>query len=97
MIALFSSMSSGELGRINAVEQCIVLTQHGRTFCSTPYQAGPKVHEIEELEVQKQSNADFIKPATSEWASPVLFVSKKDEFIKDCINYRHPNNVTVKD
>jgi hypothetical protein len=38
----------------------------------------------------------YIRPSTSPWAAPVLFVEKKDGTKRMCIDYRSLNEVTVK-
>jgi len=38
----------------------------------------------------------FIRPCTSPWGAPVLFVKKKDGSFRLCIDYRGSNRVTVK-
>ena len=38
----------------------------------------------------------FIRPNTSPWGAPVLFVKKKDGSLRLCINYRQLNKVTIK-
>ncbi|GJW67601.1 putative nucleotidyltransferase, ribonuclease H [Tanacetum coccineum] len=42
------------------------------------------------------ANRDFIRPSTSPWGAPVLFVKKKDRSFKMCIDYRELNKLTVK-
>ena len=38
----------------------------------------------------------YIRPSVSPWGAPVLFVRKKDETLRLCIDYRDLNSVTVK-
>lgn len=44
-----------------------------------------------------QLKAGLIEPATLEWATPILFVQKKDGRLRFFIDYRTLNAITVKD
>ncbi|GKF74841.1 putative reverse transcriptase domain-containing protein [Tanacetum coccineum] len=53
---------------------------------------------MEELSTQLQELSDkgFIRPSSSPWGAPVLFVKKKDGYFRMCIDYRELNKLTVK-
>jgi hypothetical protein len=59
-----------------------------------------RVSGPELVELKKQIDAllekGYIRPSTSPWAVPVLFVEKKDGTKRMCIDYRALNEVTVK-
>ncbi|GKE47336.1 putative reverse transcriptase domain-containing protein [Tanacetum coccineum] len=61
-----------------------------------PYRLAPS--EMKELSEQLQELFDkgFIRPGSSLWGAPVLFVKKKDGSFKMCIDYRELNKLTVK-
>ena len=54
--------------------------------------------ELQELRDQLQELLDkgFIRPSTSPWGAPVLFVKKKDKTLRLCSDYRQLNRVTIK-
>nr|GFA61629.1 putative reverse transcriptase domain-containing protein [Tanacetum cinerariifolium] len=61
-----------------------------------PYRLAPT--EMQELSTQLQELSDkgFIRPSSSPWGAPVLFVKKKDCSFRMCIDYRELNKLTVK-
>ncbi|KAK1427857.1 hypothetical protein QVD17_16555 [Tagetes erecta] len=45
---------------------------------------------------QELLDKGFIRPSSSSWGAPILFVKKKDRTFRMCIDYRELNKVTVK-
>ena len=54
--------------------------------------------ELKELneQLKKLLEQGFIRPSTSPWGAPVLFVKKKDGSLRLCINYKKLNKATIK-
>ena len=78
------------------VDFCIELYSGTLPISTTPHKMAPV--ELQELKVQLQELLDkgFIKPSTSPWGPLVLFAKKKDRTLRQCIDYRQLNKVTIK-
>ncbi|GJZ25830.1 putative reverse transcriptase domain-containing protein [Tanacetum coccineum] len=78
------------------VEFQIDLIPGATPVARAPYRLAPS--EMEELSEQLQELSDkgFIRPSSSPWGAPVLFVKKKDGSFRMCIDYRELNKLTVK-
>jgi hypothetical protein len=61
-----------------------------------PYQMPP--NELTELKVQLKALLDkgLIRPSSFEWGCPALFVKKKDNSLRMCVDYRPLNAMTIK-
>ncbi|GKF30944.1 hypothetical protein Tco_0100742, partial [Tanacetum coccineum] len=78
------------------VEFQIDLVPGAAYVARAPYRLAPS--ELQELSTQLQelSEKGFIRPSSSPWGAPVLFVKKKDGSFWMCIDYRELNKLTVK-
>jgi hypothetical protein len=47
-------------------------------------------------QLQELLDKCFIRPSTSPWGCPTLFVKNKDESLRLCIDYHPLNAVTIK-
>ncbi|GJT60232.1 putative reverse transcriptase domain-containing protein [Tanacetum coccineum] len=78
------------------VEFQIDLVPGAAPVARAPYRLAPS--EMKELSEQLKELSDkgFIRPSSSPWGAPVLFVKKKDGSFRMCIDYRELNKLTVK-
>ncbi|GJX71422.1 putative reverse transcriptase domain-containing protein [Tanacetum coccineum] len=78
------------------VEFQIDLVPGAAPVVRAPYRLAPS--EMKELSEQLKELSDkgFIRPSSSPWGAPVLFVKKKDGSFRMCIDYRELNKLTVK-
>ncbi|GJS03444.1 putative reverse transcriptase domain-containing protein [Tanacetum coccineum] len=92
---VFSENLSG-LPSSREVEFCIDFILGAMPVTKSPYRLAPT--EMQELSNQLKELQDkgFIRPSSSPWGAPVLFVKKKDGFFRMCIYYRELNKLTIK-
>ncbi|GKB05974.1 putative reverse transcriptase domain-containing protein [Tanacetum coccineum] len=78
------------------VEFQIDLIPGAAPVARAPYRLAPS--EMKELSEQLQELSDkgFIRPSSSPWGAPVLFVKKKDGSFRMCIDYRELNKLTLR-
>ncbi|GJY29909.1 putative reverse transcriptase domain-containing protein, partial [Tanacetum coccineum] len=78
------------------VEFQIDLIPGAAPVAQAPYRLAPS--EMKELSEQLKELSDkgFIRPSSSPWGAPVLFVKKKDKSFWMCIDYQELNKLTNK-
>nr|GFA28097.1 putative reverse transcriptase domain-containing protein [Tanacetum cinerariifolium] len=78
------------------VEFQIDLIPGAAPVARAPYRLAPS--EMKELSEQLLELFDkgFIRPSSSPWGAPVLFVKKKDGSFRMCIDYKELNKLTIK-
>ncbi|GKC53937.1 putative reverse transcriptase domain-containing protein [Tanacetum coccineum] len=95
----FPKVFPGDLSGIppaRQVEFQIDLVPGVALVAMAPYWLAPS--EMKELteQLQELSDKGFIRPSSSPWGAPVLFVKRKDRSFCMCIDYRELNKLTVK-
>jgi hypothetical protein len=78
------------------IEFVIELQPGTAPISKRPYRMPP--NELAELKIQLQDLLDkgYIRPSASPWGCPALFVKKKDNSLRLCVDYRPLNAVTIK-
>jgi hypothetical protein len=79
-----------------AIEFKIELQPGTASIVKAPYKMSPV--ELKELKIQLQGLLDkgYIQPSISPWGCSALFVEKKGKEMRQCVDYRPLNAVTIK-
>ncbi|WVZ71283.1 hypothetical protein U9M48_019885 [Paspalum notatum var. saurae] len=78
------------------VEFLIELLPGTAPIAKRQYRVAPKEQELIKENIDELLGKGFIRPSSSPWAFPVLFVDKKDGSRRMCVDYRALNDVTIK-
>jgi hypothetical protein len=78
------------------IEFSIELLPRTAPISKRPYRMDVK--DLVELkkQIEELLEKGFIRPSSSPWGAPVLFVNKKDGSRRMCVDYRSLNEVTIK-
>ena len=78
------------------VEHAIEIIPGSKPPSRPPYRMPP--HHLQEMkrQIDELLKKGLIRPSTSPYGAPVLFVAKKDGTLRMCIDYRALNSITVK-
>ena len=69
----YEDMWNGQLGKLKATEHRIQLAPGSKPVHQAPYRAGPLQKKLEKKEIDRILEKGFIEPATTDWASPIVF------------------------
>ncbi|KAI3746259.1 hypothetical protein L6452_08685 [Arctium lappa] len=78
------------------VEFHIDLTPGAVLIARVPYRLTTTEKQEMMTQLQELLEKGFVRPSSSPWGAPVLFINKKDGSMQMCIDYRELNKVTVK-
>jgi hypothetical protein len=78
------------------VEFYIDLIPGTTPIAKRPYRMAPTELAELKLQIADLQQKGYIRPSSSPWGAPVLFVYKKDGSMRMCIDYRSLNEVTIK-
>ncbi|GJX27982.1 hypothetical protein Tco_0236061 [Tanacetum coccineum] len=97
------SKATEDIINIGSFLEALVLNHyvHVKKIFNEPVAQAPyrlALSEMKELsdQLQELSDKGFIRPSSSPWRAPVLFVKKKDGSFRMSIDYRELNKLTVK-
>nr|GFA01166.1 hypothetical protein [Tanacetum cinerariifolium] len=78
------------------VEFRIDLVPGAAPVARAPYRLAPSEMKVFVDQLQELTDKGIIRPSSSPWGAPVLFVKKKDGSFRMCIDYQELNKLTVK-
>jgi hypothetical protein len=78
------------------VEFTIELEPGTAPISRCPYRMAPKELAKMKKQLEVLRNKGFIRPSSSSWGCPAIFVKKKDVTLRMCVDYRPLNAVTIK-
>ena len=92
----FSDILKNEPGQTLLVDHQID-TGMAKPVRQPPYRLPHAYRETIKSELEEMEQCGIIEPSTSEWASPVVLVKKKDGTWRFCVDYRRLNSVSRDD
>ena len=88
--------SSDDLGQTSVITHEID-TGDAKPIKQQPRRPPREFEKDEKKIIDAQLKANIVQESTSSWASPLVYVRKKDGSVRTCIDYRRLNAVTKKD
>jgi hypothetical protein len=78
------------------VEFVIELQSGMAPISRRPYKMTPKELAMLKVQLNELLDKGYIRPCSSPWGCPTLFVKKKHQSLRLCVDYRPLNAVTIK-
>lgn len=85
-----------EPGRTNLAEHDII-TDSAQPVKQAPYRLPHAYRSLVKADLEDMQRSGIIEPSTSEWASPIVLVKKKDGTMRMCVDFRRLNAVSRAD
>nr|GEV56330.1 putative reverse transcriptase domain-containing protein [Tanacetum cinerariifolium] len=92
MLIVESDKGASQLNVIS----CIKALSRAEPVARATYRLAPSEMRELSMQLQEQLEKGFIRPSSSPWGAPLLFLKKKDGSLRMCIDYRELNKLTVK-
>ena len=86
-----------DLGHFTALTHTIPLIENAQPFRDKMRRTPVSFEKEEEKTLNAMLEAGVIQPSTSPWASAPVLVRKKEGGVRWCLDYRHLNDLTIKD
>jgi hypothetical protein len=90
------SKNETDLGRTNVTEHAIT-TGDAKPIKQAPRRTPVAFMNEDKEALSKMLKQGTIRPSTSPWASPIVFVRKRNGKVRVCVDYRKVNAITEKD
>ncbi|GKA51991.1 putative reverse transcriptase domain-containing protein [Tanacetum coccineum] len=81
---------------VREIEFRIDLIPGALLVVKSSYRLAPSKMQELSNQLKELQEKGFIRPSHSPWGAPVLFVKKKDDALRMCIDYRELNKLTIK-
>nr|GEW86974.1 putative reverse transcriptase domain-containing protein [Tanacetum cinerariifolium] len=92
--AWYGSVVRGCMRLLWLTESCSTTVPGAAPVARAPYRLAPSGIEDLSKQLKELSDKGSIRPSSSPWGAPVLFVKKKDRSFQMCIDYRELNKLT---